>query len=755
MIPKKIFYSILTIYVTLGLYIFFTSFQSPIVGIFVKEENEKWTITNFEFPQLSKVHEIYVGDYIVKVNDIHIDDYEHLQYDKMIRSANSLTIESREGEIRDVLIKHSHLPFPFLYYFLLPLGYFLITMILAIYLYNKKQGHDKSLNYLILFILSIALTYGSIAGTARLNHVGVIAVSTCMILTLVLLIQFLKSYFEHIQVKWYFIKNLKLFYMLPIIVFICSILEIFIPSIYSINTIIILGMFLLLLVCILIVIVVTYIKTRERKIQILFWGILLPFFPFLFLYVVPEILFQQYFLSATISVLFLLLIPISFIFTQLNQRLFDIEYEISRFRYFFLISLFLTIVIAIVIQGITSISMEDNSKISLIILLTLLLFSYIKETLDYYYRKVLFTPKRDYIHLLYSTIELIGDTLNREELYEHLTNTIRKKLELSNVSVIEFDVENETIGKLYGESDLTLISNSSLQSIKLGEIKRIKQKYIACIHKDVKRKQILILENKGKFYLKHGELLWIELIILYVNSFIDNLKLVEDLLAELKIAKQKGNHPVWLKKLVWLQIEDERKQLAQELHDTILQEQLFLIREMDTLLHENDGNKLQTQISSIHRQLIEMNHQLRVYCEQLKPPLLDTLGLKAALNKLFMQTKKRASFTLIYTIDTVETLDNEINLLIYRIIQEMLSNALKHSEATYVKIQLTTVENGFKIFYMDNGVGFDVENIQSTSMGLNGMRERVLAFNGDIEIDSYPNEGMQIRVKIEEGFADD
>ncbi|PKC51020.1 hypothetical protein RhiirA1_484737 [Rhizophagus irregularis] len=99
---------------------------------------------------------------------------------------------------------------------------------------------------------------------------------------------------------------------------------------------------------------------------------------------------------------------------------------------------------------------------------------------------------------------------------------------------------------------------------------------------------------------------------------------------------------------------------------------------------------MQPKIADFHRQLVTINHQLRSYCEKLKPPLLDTLGLNAALNKLIMETKKRAAFSLI-----------------------------------------------------------------TNSMGLTGMRERVLAYGGYIDIDTYPNEGMQIHIQVGNDLKND
>jgi len=93
-----------------------------------------------------------------------------------------------------------------------------------------------------------------------------------------------------------------------------------------------------------------------------------------------------------------------------------------------------------------------------------------------------------------------------------------------------------------------------------------------------------------------------------------------------------------------------------------------------------------------------------------------------------------------------------MNLMIYRLFQELLNNALKHSYAASVEIHLKEMNDGFEIIYKDDGVGCNVEDIiVAESMGIQGMQERVKAFNGQFAIDSNINEGMFIRIMVKEG----
>ncbi|SOC36470.1 sensor histidine kinase [Ureibacillus acetophenoni] len=754
MISRKWFWIIISLYLILGFYIFYTSYQSPTAGIEVEQKNDQCIVVGLLYPELEEIHKINRGDTILKVNGKDINDTSKLKYDSIISFADSATVMNSKGEVRQIIFSHDDLPYQFFNNYILPLCYFLAALFLAIYLYRQQKGNQQALNYLILFILTVAIACGSIPLYMRLNWFGIIINSTTAVLSPILLLSFLKHYYTFLSIHWRIFNYVRYLYIIPIFVLVLTIVEDFYPSMFFIDSLIILSLFFILIMINIAIIIAGYIKYPKSQIKVIFWFIIFPIIPFLVLYVVPLLILQKYIISTSILSIFFLFMSFGFTFAQISERLFDVEYYISRLKYYSLFSLVITLGLVLGIYIITSLPIYEIVSLSIFIFLFILVSFYIREKLDYINRKVLFTPQGNYIHQLYTSIDSIGKTTTREELFQKLSSILAKQLEFNVVYVIGFNiserkiVENklQTANRLHDSIDISLFEN-----LQLMEISNIGSCYIACIHQDIEMKQILILGNENHSSLKHEELLALELLILYVNNFIDNTKLVEELLAKLKTMEQKDDHPYWFEKLVLLKLEEEKTHLAQDLHDTVLQEQIFLIREMDSILNETNVETLQAKITDFHHQLVSINHQLRAYCEILKPPLLDTLGLNAALNKLFMQTKKRANFTLLKKIEQIDLKNKYTPLFIYRLIQELLTNAIKHSQATYVKIQLLPYENGFEIKYMDNGVGFDIEKLKtSNSMGLAGMKERVRTYNGYFEIDTYPNEGLQIQIRVGE-----
>jgi signal transduction histidine kinase len=98
-------------------------------------------------------------------------------------------------------------------------------------------------------------------------------------------------------------------------------------------------------------------------------------------------------------------------------------------------------------------------------------------------------------------------------------------------------------------------------------------------------------------------------------------------------------------------------------------------------------------------------------------------------------------------IDLSQPLSNPINLAVYRIVQEGLTNICKHSQATVVRLQIQTTAFGLSLILQDNGRGFRVDNI-ARGFGLQGMQERIAALGGELKIVSEPGAGCQITAKF-------
>lgn len=748
---KKFLLTIIS-YSFITIYLLSISFRFPLVGIEVEQVHNNWTIKSFSYPEWAELNSIEQGDIILEVDKQAITPQNDLTNYTII-SANTILVKNNQGKLVTIQAKHSDLPEQFLHTILIPFVYSLLNITLCIYLYLYKRTSFQYLNIFMHFILTVSLTYSSIGPATQLNRFAIFLMSNGLLLSLILLIYFLLKYLKSLTLTISLILKPIFLFGLMSIICLLTLLEMVIPSIRSTNTVILLATFCTLLLYAVFMLGFAYLKYRKQQILLLFLCLIAPFLPAVFLYTLPMLLFNQYVLSASVCALFLLFIPISLVSTQFPERLFDLEYQISKIRYYSLFSSIITFLVCAGMYYIIHVKIKDLLFIFLFVWIVLIVAFYFKEKMDYTNRRVLYSPKGDYIHLIYKTIESIRKVGTVEELLKRFTKELKQQLAVSNINVYRYSV----VGQMIENNNSISININLVEQLFLGEIKKIDNRYIGCLHQTLKEKYILIIEDKGGTYLKKEELLSLELLMKYISSFIENTQIVEDLVKQLETTQQLGKeYPSWLKKLVWFQLEKEKYQLSQELHDTILQEQIHLIRDLDMIQNKQEISEVKQLIQKHREYLVDLTQNLRLYCTELRPTLLEKQGLQAALDKLFSETERRADFALIVDIEDIAIENADFPLFIYRIIQELLNNAIKHSEATYIKIELTKIPHGFELIYFDNGIGCDLSKIEETeSMGLQGIRERVHVYDGSIHIETAPDEGMYIHVKMEDDNFND
>ncbi len=273
---------------------------------------------------------------------------------------------------------------------------------------------------------------------------------------------------------------------------------------------------------------------------------------------------------------------------------------------------------------------------------------------------------------------------------------------------------------------------------------------------------IKIGESRGKhvlLYIRETSMLnhnaqhvWLRTLTRYVNVLYDNFRVIEELSVELKDFVNTPTAPPWLLRIFFNLSENERKRLSQDLHDSALQEQIVWYRRLELLSLSNDlSPDIQDKIGNIMEGLLDVIYQIRVTCNELRPPLLTEMGLVSSLNSLFDTTQLRSDFVIVFKSNLMnDDLSDELSISIYRIIQELLANATKHSQARDINLMLL-LSNGYIEFeYEDNGKGVEGEMLDTNfgNMGIYGIRERVRSMEGTIQIHSRPGEGLKVWVSI-------
>lgn len=199
--------------------------------------------------------------------------------------------------------------------------------------------------------------------------------------------------------------------------------------------------------------------------------------------------------------------------------------------------------------------------------------------------------------------------------------------------------------------------------------------------------------------------------------------------------------------------EDERLRIARDLHDETAQELVSLVRNLE-LLDESAGPGLTEPISDLLTQARATLRSIRRYSRDLRPSVLDDLGLLAAIEMLVEEANGRLSEGARLSV-TGESrrVDVPVELALFRIAQEALRNVEKHAEATSATVELDFSEGEIRLRVTDNGVGFSPpKNISDLApagkLGLLGMKERAELVGGTFEARSSPGEGTTLLVRV-------
>jgi signal transduction histidine kinase len=196
--------------------------------------------------------------------------------------------------------------------------------------------------------------------------------------------------------------------------------------------------------------------------------------------------------------------------------------------------------------------------------------------------------------------------------------------------------------------------------------------------------------------------------------------------------------------------EEERARWARELHDETLQELGALKLMLDTARQTQDLGRMTGSIESAVAQIELSIRNLQALITELRPAALDQIGLVPALEALVQRVAATSGMDVEYDIrlkQETDRLQPEIERTIYRLIQESFTNAVKHSEATGIHLELIEDGGALKLSVSDDGKGFDPQAL-SAGFGLVGMQERVALVGGAVKVESTPGSGTTVRAEV-------
>lgn len=646
----------------------------------------------------------------------------------------------------------------------LPLAAVLLFSILSLFVYLRKKG-DKAVFPLVLFFISIGIAYLSSFSSGRIDPVGRITFTAFFVLVPISFIQFMNQYLDRYQEKF---VNSKVMAFLYFAMALQIGLEVSFMAFgfgsagfISVSKLI---YFALINVYAIYKLIEKYAEHRRDSLRSLFKLTLVShvtgFFPFIILFAVPQ-LFNMNFLSPEIAAVFLLTIPIVYLYMFTTKQLFDIDFLIHRFLYYASLAFVPTLLITLLATMILS---QDNyswikwSQLFLVSYLMITLFLFAKEYADRRLRPRINKDLHNYQGSLNRFSTRISRVMKKSDLERVLEHEIVRVLPVGEVAF--FEVRMDRLEELILEESLSDIRDSVISAFRqarphlsIGKI--IPAERGICIVIGIKGSNlhVLWLDNKNnRTRYNTDERAWLKTLANYSAIVYENLYLIEKLIEDLEeeFQKQKGSSASpWVLRLIFKLSEKERRKLASDLHDSALQDQLLWYRQLESAMSDYEMSQdLRQKLLDIREGLLDVIHQIRETCNELRPPLLQEMGIVEALKSLFEQSQIRNNFTVDFREDDFTTeLNDEQMLTIFRIVQELLRNAGKHAKASNIVIALEQ-KDGIRLTYKDDGIGLKLEDLNDSyqHMGLSGIKERVHSLEGSISFKSEMGEGLEVSI---------
>lgn len=198
-------------------------------------------------------------------------------------------------------------------------------------------------------------------------------------------------------------------------------------------------------------------------------------------------------------------------------------------------------------------------------------------------------------------------------------------------------------------------------------------------------------------------------------------------------------------------MEAERKRIATELHDSIGQE-LMIIKNRAVLGLNNLRNRknIEEQLHEISNAASQALQEIREITYHLRPYQLDKLGLSKAIESIINRAEKTTTIEFKCDIDPIDnSVPKEMEIHVYRILQECVNNIVKHSKATTAKVRIKRWHNRLNIDVEDNGTGFNTApDKHDAGIGILGIKERVKLIGGTMRIESNVGSGTRVLITI-------
>lgn len=750
---SRIYMVLITFSFILSIYLSYIILTNVNMGIDVRL-NENGQLEVMDSHNWAREAGIKEGDIIISINNEPSTDYWTVIKYHTVEQADSILVK-KPNDLYVQLVPPEQLSTQdLLFQFIIPAFFMTLMIVFSISLYRKKK-EEKSALILIFFFLMFGLSLLSSYASARGDLIGKIIVVSGFLYIPTLLLHFFNIYFRKKEIVFCSSRIfLPLYSWITLVFFAQSVfLIVDLGYLYNYLRIIELVTFVLsFLICLFYFVrgFVTYRHSDVRPVlQLMMFGLLFSFGPMVLLHTIPLVIKYQPVIKGDFGSLFVYLMPLTLYYLVGTERFFDIDFIIDRLAYYMLIALIPTPILLVIFSLFKSdLLLSQMIELFVLVYITLIIVLYMKEDFGYIFRQRLFYEKHNFQASLHQFAHHLSKSMKKDDIETHINNEIKSVLKVTNAKIIEYDKQTNT---LITEENEKIFKEITKQKMPTGELRSVGDMYLVFIGGNSEKEYFLYFsgkKNNTKLNLNERE--WLKTISYLINLAFENLQLVEDLVFKVEDLRDKNSAPSWVLRLLFNLQEQERKKFATDLHDSALQTQLIWYRKLETYIDEHVLTAEQKlELDEIKEGFMDVIFEIRQTCNEMLPPFLKDFGLKKALKDLVDISQTRYFFLIdLDTANLQENLDDDTILILYRVAQELLNNAAKHSQANYIKIKLETIKDTTILYYRDDGSGFDEKDVKKNNFGLSGISERVRSIEGQMELKTEVGQGVEIIIKI-------
>lgn len=196
-------------------------------------------------------------------------------------------------------------------------------------------------------------------------------------------------------------------------------------------------------------------------------------------------------------------------------------------------------------------------------------------------------------------------------------------------------------------------------------------------------------------------------------------------------------------------LEEERRRFAEDLHDEIGASLSAIRLYVGSIENQLEQETLKTQMQEVKATIDQSMASARRIAHNILPPGLEIMGLTHVINDMVKQLNGANSVeTNIIVKSDVPKLQYQKELILYRVLQELFNNTLKHAKATQVNISFDIINGAYLLIYEDNGMGFDLNGQQHLGIGLSNLNNRVRLIGGKYQVNTAPGQGFKSEITV-------